>query len=70
MLEAVGFRPTRGRREVTPEEWKLFKRRAGASIGFKLWNRSTKPKGDVVWTKQGCWDRKSSFTQLIVLKCD
>ncbi len=56
------------RREVTPEEWKLFKRRAGVSIGFKLWNRSTKPKGDVIWTKQGCWDRKSSFTKLLVLK--
>lgn len=56
------------RREVTKEEWKLFKRRAGVPIGFRLWNRSTKPKGDVIWTKQGCWDRKSSFTKLLVLK--
>ncbi len=24
------------RREVTPEEWKLFRRRSGATIGFKL----------------------------------
>ena len=55
------------RREVTPEEWKLFKRRAGVPIGFKLWNRSTKPKGDVIWTKQGCWDRKSPFTKILVL---
>ena len=55
------------RREVTPEEWKLFERRAGVPIGFKLWNRSTKPKGDVIWTKQGCWDRKSPFTKILVL---
>jgi hypothetical protein len=56
------------RREVTPEQWKLFKRRAGVPVGFRLWNRSRKPKGDVIWTKGGCWDRKSSFTRLLVLK--
>ena len=56
------------RREVTREEWELFRRRAGATVGFKLWNRSTKPKGDVVWTRQGSWDRKSPFTKLLVLK--
>ncbi len=41
------------RREVTREQWELFRRRSGATIGFKLWNRATKPKGDVIWTKQG-----------------
>ena len=37
------------RREVTREQWELFRRRAGATIGFKLWNRSNKPKGNVVF---------------------
>lgn len=55
------------RREVTPEEWKLFRRRSGATIGFRLWNRS-KPKGDVLWTRQGCWDTKSPLTKLLVQK--
>ena len=53
------------RREVTPEEWDRFERRAGAT---KLWNRSETPKGDVIWTKSGCWHRRSPFTQLVVLK--
>ena len=56
------------RREVTREQWELFRRRSGATIGFRLWNRSETPKGDVIWTKAGCWDRKSSFTKLLVLK--
>ncbi len=56
------------RGHLPPEQWKLFRRRSGATIGFRLWNRSTKPKGDVIWTKGGCWDRKSSFTKLLVLK--
>ena len=53
--------------QVTPEQWDLFERRAGVSIGFNLWNRSEKPKGHVIWTKQGCWDRKSPFTKILVL---
>jgi hypothetical protein len=56
------------RREVTPEEWKLFKCRAGVPIGFRLWNRSETPKGAVIWTKGGCWDKKSPFTKLLVLR--
>lgn len=53
--------------QVTPEQWVLFERRAGVSIGFNLWNRTEKPKGHVIWTRQGCWDRKSSFTKILVL---
>ncbi len=55
------------RSQVTPEQWELFERRAGVSIGFNLWNRTEKPKGHVIWTRQGCWDRKSSFTKILVL---
>lgn len=55
------------RREVTPEQWELFRRRSGATTGFKLWNRSETPQGNVIWTKQGCWDRKSPFTKILVL---
>ena len=53
-------------REVTREQWELFRRRAGATTGFKLWNRSATPKGNVIWAKAGCWDRKSPWTQLLV----
>ena len=56
------------RRAVTREQWELFRRRAGATNGFRLWNRSTKPKGNVIWTRQGCWDKKSPFTRLLVMK--
>jgi len=54
--------------QITPEQWELFERRAGVCVGFNLWNRSEKLKGNVIWTKGGCWDRKSSFTKLFVLK--
>ena len=54
--------------QITPEQWGLFERRAGVCTGFNLWNRSEKLKGNVIWTKGGCWDRKSSFTKLFVLK--
>ncbi len=55
------------RREVTREEWKLFRRRAGATIGFRIWNRSSTLKGHVIWSKGGSWDRKSPFTKILVL---
>ena len=56
------------RNQATPEEWELFECRAGVSIGFNLWNRSEKLKGNVIWTKCGSWDTKSPFTKLLVLK--
>lgn len=60
------------RRESTPEEWALLSRRVGAPILqntalIKPGTYSPSESTSSVWTKGGVWDKRNSFTRIIIL---